>query len=235
MRNGQRLWVVAAGIIAVALIVVTALGLYLPESNRMAEARASAVTTAAENDLLRVHLADLRADAERLGEFQAQLATLRGQFPTSLELSSFTRYLSGLADAAGLVVQSINVSAPLGVDLLPELPAAPDGTEPPTLPEAPRGLYMYPITLTIAGSLDAAKAYTAALQDETPETRMFLAPNMSWSRQRVEGAEEEMAEVFTIQGMTFALVPADQVPAPEGSEPVEPAGEEPDVDEEATS
>ncbi|MDR1294632.1 MAG: hypothetical protein LBK59_06700, partial [Bifidobacteriaceae bacterium] len=203
--------------------------------SRTAEARASILSAREENDRLRVQLADLRADAERLGELQARLAALRGQFPTSLELASFTRYLSELADSAGLVVQSVQIGAPAPVDTMPELPVAPDGTEPPALPDPPRGLYMYPITLTVAGSLDAAKTYTAALQGEGPDIRMFLAPSMSWSSGRADGASAEVTEVFTIHGMTFALVPVDQVPVPEGSEVPAETGEEPNVAEETIS
>jgi hypothetical protein len=172
-------------------------------------------------------LTELEADAARLDEYRSELATLRGQFPTSLELSSFTRHLSQMAEAAGLVVRSVQVGGAAPVDQLPVLPPAPDGTEPPEVPTPPPGLYLYPITLTIAGPLAAAEQYMDALQGEGPETRMFLAPRMTWSEAAATTPEGEPAEVFTIDGMTFALVPLELLPEPTGTDGS--AGEESDI------
>ncbi|MDR0432454.1 MAG: hypothetical protein LBH48_03970 [Bifidobacteriaceae bacterium] len=227
--NQRSLWITGAGVVALVLVILAAMGFYMPETSRAAEARSSTESAREANDVLRRRLAELEADFARLDEFNAELAGLRGQFPTSLELSNFTRYLSDLAEAAGLTVQSIQVASPLPVDSLPELPPAPDGTEAAAMPEVPEGLYMYPITLAIKGSLDSARSYIAALQAETLSTRMFLAPQMTWSQEVEIDDTGTLGELFNISGMTFALLPTDQIPREESE-----SGEESEASDEST-
>jgi hypothetical protein len=231
VTSPRSLWIVGAALAAGAAAALVATLGYMPESDRAALAKESIERVQSENDVLQMELTALQADAVNLPTYQAELASLRGQFPTSLELSNFTRYLQGLADAAGLVVESIQVGAAIPVDFLPEFPDGPGGVQGPALPDPVPGLYMYPISLTIGGSLESARAYLDALQGESAQTRMFLAPSVTWSQEEPEPGSDEPSERFDINGMTFALVPYDQIPQPEGEEAAESSDDSTEVTE----
>jgi hypothetical protein len=235
MSTSERTaWIAGTALLAgAAAAAVIVLG-YMPQADETAQTRESITAAQETNAELERNLARLQAESANLPTYRTQLAALRGQFPTSLELSNFTRYLQGLADAAGLVVQSIQIGNPTPIEEIPTMPQAPDGTEAPQLPEPIPGLYSYSISMTITGSLDAAKAYIGALQGQDPNTRLFLAPSMTWAQQAQPGAEGEPQEMFAIDGMTFALIPFDQIPVPE-SAPEDADGEDNSDDVEAAS
>jgi hypothetical protein len=216
MSTSERTaWIAGAALLAgAAAAAVIVLG-YVPQADETARTREAIAEAETANARLEQRLAELQAESANLPAYQTQLAALRGQFPTSLELSNFTRYLQGLADAAGLVVQSIQIGSPTLITDLPVMPEAPDGTEAPALPEPVAGLYSYSISMKVTGSLDAAKAYIGALQGEDHNTRLFLAPNMTWASEAQGGEESNAQEMFAIDGMTFALIPFDQIPVPE--------------------
>jgi hypothetical protein len=230
------MWITFTVLAAVGLAALVIVFGWAPQNERMAEANSATALVETENEQLENELRELEAQAQNLPQYEAELASLRGQFPTSLELASFTRYLSGLADQADLRVTAIGVSPPVLVTEVPEFPDAPDGTRAPGVPAPVEGLYMYAISMSVEAPLAQAADFVEALQGEAQDTRMFLASEVSWSIKEDGSAGnpedgesgQTVIQEFSIQGLTFALIPADQLQRLEEEETEAPeGGEEP--------
>ena len=200
MKAQNPVWIGGTVLLALALAAGAWLLLYSPLLDTVDEARADRDATEERNDLLRVQVAALAAEFERLDERRAELAALRTQFPTEVELPELTRGLAAMAEATGATVTSVSVGTAQLLGDPPELPPAPDGTEAPVLPAPPAGLHAVPISLTVEGTFEQAQEYASALQGE--QQRLFLLSHLTWT-----SADEEGRERFSIGGHTYVLAP----------------------------
>lgn len=200
MTANRRAWIGAAALAGVTLLALSWLLLLSPRLAGIERHHAARDTAEERNEELRSEIAVLAADFERLDELAAELAALRTQFPTAIELPEFTRGLAGMVEATGAKVRSVTVGSSQAVTTVPDLPAAPDGTPAPALPEPPPGLYAVPITLTVEGTFEQAQQYASALQGQ--DQRLFLLSRLSWTR-----ADEDGRAAFAINGHTYVLAP----------------------------
>ncbi len=199
MRSGRSTWVALTALAALVLLVGAWFTLLSPRLARISELNEEQEAAEQRSSLLSAQIARVAADHERLDELRAELAGLRTQFPTAVELPEFTRGLARLADASGARVRALTVGSSVQVSATPELPAAPDGTAAPALPQPPAGLYAVPITLTVEGTFEQAQLYASALQSATD--RLFLLSRLSWASADADGSSS-----FSINGHTYVLV-----------------------------
>lgn len=198
MKAQRSTWIGAAALAALVLVAGAWLLLFSPRLDSIAESNESRESAENQNSLLRSQINAMAADFERLDELKAELTALRTQFPTAIELPEFTRGLANLVEATGAKVRSVTVGSSQALTTVPELPAAPDGTQPPTLPEPPPGLYAVPITLSVEGTFEQAQAYASELQGQNQ--RLFLLSRLSWTR-----ADQDGRATFAINGHTYVL------------------------------
>ncbi|GAB2458667.1 hypothetical protein [Xylanimonas ulmi] len=201
MNSGRSTSIMATALGALALLAAAWALLWSPALARIGELDAEREAAEAHHQELRAHIALAARDHAQLADLQTDLARLETQFPTAVDLPEFTRGLARLADSSGAAVRGVTVGASTPVTTAPQLPAAPDGTPPPALPEPPAGLYAVPITLSVEGAFEQAQAYARALQEA--DGRLFLLSRLSWS-----GETEEGAASFSISGHTYVLAPA---------------------------
>lgn len=198
MRSRTSTWVTGAGLVALVLAAAAWLLLYQPRLDSIAAMDEERATAEEQNARLRTEIAVLAADFERLPELHAELDGLRTQFPAAIDLPDFTRGLSDLAESTGAQVRSVTVGSSQLVGAAPDLPAAPDGTEPPALPAPPAGLHAVPVTLSVAGTFEQAQQFASALQGA--DQRLFLLSRLSWTH-----ADQDGRETFSINGHTYVL------------------------------
>lgn len=154
--TSTRLWTFATVII---VIVLVALGWFLgvsPQLTAAAVAELERQNVAAQNVALRAATDALAADFAAIDELRDQLVEVEGEFPPLAEYDDFSETFLGALQAAGLVLDSAQVSlaAPLSVDVVPdENGVVPSGT-----------LLKLPVTITVEGDLRAALVFIDALQ-----------------------------------------------------------------------
>ncbi|MDR0594566.1 MAG: hypothetical protein LBG60_15225 [Bifidobacteriaceae bacterium] len=204
--------VALAALVALAVAVGTYFLAYAPALDERQSAITKAESVEKENDDARAELKHLASENEQLEEKKLQLEANRAQFPTSLELSDFTRYLKGLIDESQAKMVTISRSAPVQLSVAQPLPAGPGGKQAPVVPQPPTGLYQYSFNIVIEGEFDQTKAFLRLLQAE--DARMFLVTSVALSPGMYEylGEPGDVGQ-FVIHGYTYALVPQDQIPA----------------------
>ncbi|MDR1188350.1 MAG: hypothetical protein LBK95_13000 [Bifidobacteriaceae bacterium] len=212
MKNQRAsLTLVLVGLLAVVLAIGAYYLLYAPTLDARAEADSAAEEAETANQAAETELKNLAEQAKHLDESKAQLETKRAQFPTNLELASFTAYLSDLVTGTEATLVNLSHDSPAEVTMAQPLPPGPGGEKPPVVPQPPPGLYQYRFNISINGRLDQTQAFLRALQED--DARMFLVTSVSLvaSDGSSTSGDDETAQ-YTIQGYTYALVPADEIP-----------------------
>jgi Tfp pilus assembly protein PilO len=181
------------GTAAVALLLAAA-SWFVALSPMLEEAdgaNTEAVRVEQLNDAHRAEVTRLAAQRENMPELEAELASLRRQFPTDLELESFVQRLADLSARSGATVTSVSRAAP-----------APNDAE-----GAGRS-FRVGVVLTVEGNFEQQLRYLSDLQ--AVDDRLFLV---------TAAADLGRAESMTITGHTFVLVDAAALQTPEGDEP----------------
>ncbi len=204
-QASARLWVGGTVVVAVLLLAAAWLLLVSPVLAGAAEDSAQSVQQRDQNDLLQIEITKLTEQSTHLAEYQAELATLRLQMPTTGDGASISRELQSLATTAGVTIVSVAPSVPEA--FVPPATAtttattdsaaaetATDGTGEVASTDAPAaatpagvsGLYVIPITLTSVGSYDSSVAFLRAVQ--TQASRLYLVSSINALTQDDEGA-----------------------------------------------
>lgn len=197
MTNAPKLWWAATVVVALLLAAgcwFLALSPMLDEAN---EAGSAADRTEQTNDDRRLEIARLAADRENQPALDAELASLRRHFPTTLELESFVQQLADLSARSGAVVTSVSRADPAGSDV------------------GGGRLYQVQVNLSVDGTFDQKMQYLSDLQ--SMDDRLLLVT--AWSNPGTD--------VMTITGSTFVLVDAAAVSsaAATAEEAADPDGE----------
>jgi Tfp pilus assembly protein PilO len=188
MNRTRMLWWAGTAVLALLLAAACWFLALSPLLDDASSAGDEAERTELSNETRRLEMARLAADRENQHALEAELAALRQQFPTTLELESFVQHLAALSGRSGAVVQSVSRSEPAPSD------AGGAGR-----------VYQVSVNLSVEGTYDQQLQYLSDLQDM--DDRLFL----------VTAASNLGAESMDIAGYTFVLVDADQVQsAPEG-------------------
>jgi Tfp pilus assembly protein PilO len=245
----------AGGWIAGTIVLVLAMSAaiwFLVAQARFESAAATTLEvqdTRARNDLLRVQLAKLKEDFERLDEYKAELATLRTQVPSSPDLSGYTRALDSLAAANGVTIvdQSPGISeAVVVVGAATDAPAtdtsastdgststdAADSTSEgaATVSESaaspvPDGMVAVPMSFRVLGTYDGVSAFLAGVQQGLP--RLFLVTALDGTSQDAADAGGGRPAVadgdleLNVTGYLYVLVDQTTVVEPGAEEPTE--------------
>ncbi|HEY0188701.1 MAG TPA: type 4a pilus biogenesis protein PilO [Cellulomonas sp.] len=176
--SARRLWMIGAALAAAVLLLLGWMLLISPQLDNAEASRTEAQETADANDLLRLRIVALADDYANLSTLQAELETLRGQFPTGLELPEFVRRISALASESGATVQNVTRSEP-------------------TVREDVATVWEVPVSLTVAGTHDQVLAYVERLQGV--DDRLFLVSGFSLTADADDGCTS------SITGYTFVL------------------------------
>lgn len=189
MRDARTAWWAGAVLVAGVILLAGWMGVVSPALADAARADDRAEAVELGNAGHEARVAQLTAEQERIGELEAELAALRRQFPTSLELAAFAQRVADLGARSGAVVESVERSEPVPV------PKA-GGDEGAEAEEAPAdSLFRVEITLVVAGSYDQQLQYVADLQGI--DDRLFLVT-------AVDGVGTDQA---TVRGSTFVFLP----------------------------
>lgn len=185
MSGARALWWVGTAVVAVGVLVAGWALVLSPLRDDAARARQDAQSVEDQNVLRRAEIARLAADAADLPAFEQELAGLRRQFPTALELESFVRRLADLAASSGAVVQSVSRSEPAAVE------ASADGG---AVTWSGERLYAVNVSLVVEGTFQQQLDYVRDLQ--AIDDRLFL----------VTAFDGLATETGTISGSTFVLL-----------------------------
>lgn len=190
MRDPRAAWWAGAALLAGVILLAGWLGVISPalEDTARTEDRAEAVELGNAGHEARV--AQLTAEQERIGELQAELAELRRQFPTSLELAAFAQRVADLSWRSGAVVESVERAQPV-----PVVTAAAAEGEAGADEEPADALFRVEITLAVSGSYEEQLQYIGDLQGI--DDRLLL----------VTGVDGIGAEQATVRGSTFVFLP----------------------------
>lgn len=199
MKDQRVVWWAGAILVAGVILVAGWIGFLSPTLDEVSRTHDQAESIESTNAGHGVRAEQLAVDEQRLGELQAELTELRRQFPTSMELRSFTQRLADLSVRSGAVVQSVTRAEPQAV-------VDSSRTEEVTDEDAGSGdqLFQVGITLVVEGGLEQQLLYVAELQ--AIDDRLFL----------VTGLEGVGTEHATITGTTFVfLSPSEQASGPQ--------------------
>ena len=185
MSGARALWWVATAVVVVGVLVAGWALVLSPVQDEAALARREARSVEDQNALRRAEIARLAEEATQLPTFEQELADLRRQFPTALELDAFVRRLADLSTRSGAVVHSVTRADPVLVE------STEDGG---AVTWSGEHLYAVGVQLVVEGSFQQQLDYVRDLQEI--DDRLFLVT-------AVDGIGTERG---TITGSTFVLL-----------------------------
>lgn len=242
-------WVGGTAFLAVVILALAWFLAINPTLAAASDLRSQAEATTASNEMLELQVTKLKADFEKLPEYQAELAGLQVQIPTDAQLSAYLRQLDAIAVAHTVTLTTVAPSVPTTVVLAAPVapvavaPAPTDGTAPapeagtdpaavppaPVAATAPAGLASIAFTITALGTYDNVLAFTSDLQNATP--RLFLVTSLNGTSQKDQPASGGRPETkegdleLVIGGLVYVLPDALGVPEtvdPNAAPPVLP-------------
>jgi Tfp pilus assembly protein PilO len=110
-RSGSVQWIAGTALACLLALVASWLLVLGPMLDEAAATREQAAGVRAGNEALQASLEALRAESQRLPEYETELAALRLQMPDEARLAELTREISAAAAGAGVTVVALDVSA----------------------------------------------------------------------------------------------------------------------------
>ncbi len=248
MAANKGTWIGGAAFIAVAIGAGTWFLGVSPQAADAADLRAQTEQVRSQNDLLELQIASLESESEKLPEYEAELAVIRTQIPTTAQLSEYLRQVNAMAAAHAVFLT--NIAPATGQAFVPALVAAPapaptetagatdtesgeaTDEETPTAPAAPSGprvpdgFAAIPFSLTVLGTYDNTLAFINDLQTVSP--RLFLVSALTATALKeteASGGRPATApgdQELVITGYLYVLpdpAAGSQAPAPEPTDP----------------
>lgn len=133
MNPMDRLWSLAAALLALSIAAGTWFGVIAPDLQAAATADSDRENVEMQNAIHETRIQALEQEAERIDEFRAERDELAKGVPDGVEYAAFVRQLDALAAQSGITITAITTSEP--VHYLPafeepvqEAPAETDGT-----------------------------------------------------------------------------------------------------------
>jgi hypothetical protein len=239
VTSNNRLWILVAGMLAVAVI---ALGWFLGISPKLAEASTASDQREgieATNEQYRQETDQLKSDFENLAPLKAELAEMVGQLPANANYSAFLDEVDALASAESVDVANVSFGAPAvlpveGAAAAETVPAPADGEATNAVPSG--SVITIPTTLTITGSFGDLRAMIGKLQTGD---RLFLISGLDFSE---TGATDVAADASSggysvgVTGLLYVLTdgttlitsaPEDAVKTDNSADPSDEATGEP--------
>lgn len=186
---GNRIWTFATIIVVIIMVV---LGWFLgvaPKLGEAARAEADRVLVAAQNQATTITLEQLRQDAERLSELEADLQALQNEFPELPESDELVEaFIRGALDD-GVVIENLALSEPAPADpliVIDQFGQVPEGT-----------LLAVDGSLTVLGDLSNVLDFVARLQ---AAERFTLVTGVVFADEDDDARTTITLEVFLISG-----------------------------------
>lgn len=154
--NKNKLWVVGAVLVMVALVAGGWLIGIQPQLSAVASANQNRISVASQNAKNQMLLSKLKRDYEGITALKNQLNILRAAVPAGADISTFVSELNGLASTHKIIVKSISVS-----DAKPYAPAPPvasstPGGRPSVMTTNPRvttaNFVLIPVQFSVTGN-----------------------------------------------------------------------------------
>lgn len=209
-------WVAGTIVLVLGILAATWFLLAAPRFEAAANTMLEAENARAQNDLLNLQLAKLRADYENLDAYRAEVAELQAQIPADAQLAEYTRTVQEIADATGVFVLEVTpgagqvftlpiqaaaqATAPAdgvetgtvadvsegGTTAEPAAPAEPTAPAAPAGPTVPEGMVAVPFSVRVVGTYDSTSAFLERLQTGTD--RLLLVTHVDGARQQAQEA-----------------------------------------------
>ena len=216
-------------LVALAAVVILAAGwflLILPVLTGASDANAQAQAQEDANAQTQIEVNKLRQQYADLPAYEASLASLQLQIPTTPQYAELQKMFASVAREHDVVISSLEFgsaaalvpakpdSAPASGDSAssatpaPSASPGPDSTDGTGGPKTVANLYGIPVTLTVAGTYDSVMEMLRALQT-TVEGRIVLVTtvdlthNDDGSTNAIQGAKGDTTGVFG--GLVFVL------------------------------
>ena len=157
----DKLWL-AAGVIAVGLIMLVGYTMVIsPQNGRTSAAQSSLNEAKAREQVLRGRLTQLANESANLPKYQAELAAARAALPSDEGMADFLREMQVVSGSTQTTVQSIQVGAVSGVGVVPNS-TLPAGKQPaPTT-------YKVQVTVSVTGTVPALLSFLYQVQEVQP-------------------------------------------------------------------
>lgn len=218
-------WVAGAAFLALVFLAATWFLVISPRMDSAAEMRAGTAAEQVRIDQLEIQLAALERDFANIKDFRAELADLREEIPTGVELGQLTRQLTTLAASSGVVITSFLPTSPTAVVMA--APAAPepaaatedaaadgttdtalgDGAVPTTPTETETGFFLVEVNVATMGGYEESLAFLDALQTENPRL-VFVAAVQANSQKEAgaQGGRPAVADGGLELRLTFSVI-----------------------------
>lgn len=244
-------WVAGTIVLVLGILAATWFLLAAPRFEAAATTMLEADNARAQNDLLNLQLAQLRADYENLDAYRAEVAELQAQIPADAQLAEYTRTVQEIADATGVFVLEVTPGAgqvfTLPVQVAAQAPAPAEGTETgsvadvseggtaaepaapaaPAGPTVPEGMVAVPFSVKVVGTYDSTSAFLEQLQTGTD--RLLLVTHVDEARQQAQEATPAQPAIadgdveLAVTGFTFVLRDLTQPVPADGEDDTAPA------------
>ena len=154
--NKNKLWVVGAVLVMVALVAGGWLIGIQPQLSAVASADQNRVIVESQNAKNQLLLTKLKRDYEGIVVLKNQLDTLRAAVPAGADISTFVSELNGLASTHKITVKSISVSDAKPYAPAPPVPASTPGGRPSVTTTNPRitsaNFVLIPVQFSVTGN-----------------------------------------------------------------------------------
>jgi Tfp pilus assembly protein PilO len=154
--NKNKLWVVGAVLIMLALVGGGWLIGIQPQLSAVASANQNRLSVASQNAKNQLLLSKLKKDYEGITALKNQLDTLRAAVPAGADISTFVSELNGLASTHKITVKSISVSDAKPYAPAPPVPASTPGGRPSVTTTNPRitstNFVLIPLQFSVTGN-----------------------------------------------------------------------------------
>jgi Tfp pilus assembly protein PilO len=176
----ERLWMIAGGIVAAALIVIGYLAFISPQQSKTDAVDTQVAAAQSRNDALQARVDALKSQSRNLERYKAAAAQARLALPDASGLSDFLRTLQTIGNQTNTDLASLTVGAPKEVTSVASGAAAATtsagtATPAPATPapaaaaaaNAPQ-VYALPITASVQGSVNSLNDFLTQLQSVQP-------------------------------------------------------------------
>jgi hypothetical protein len=166
-KQKRQIWI-GVGVLGVFLVVVIAwFALIGPELSSATSLNEETAQTQTQNTVLQSKVAKLQADSANMEGLGQQLRDAQAALPTNSGMPDFTRQLGQQAAAAGVVIGSITVAAPVAVSADPNAAPPASGTV-----AAAGNLFAIPVTVVADGPLAGHRNLLTAVEQQGPRRAM---------------------------------------------------------------
>jgi len=200
----SRLWMIGAVLVIVAIIVMGWVVGIAPKLSEARQAEADRVTTVAQNAAYDAQITTLKKEFDRLGELQADVATIQEAVPGAPEIPALIEDLSAFAQASNVVISGVTQSdaqafdptllgvpaavAPVAKDSAAATPAPSTATGSLTAVDpriTPSNFVAIPLTIVVEGSYDGVLDFVSRVQHGR---RLVLVNGLSVTVPNADGA-----------------------------------------------